>query len=73
MVRDVKIINVSGTVDKVGDMYGLKDSPIENVIFKNCTISAKTGFKLENVKGLDLSGLTIHVEEGKAIIRKNAE
>ena len=73
VVRDVKIINVSGTVDKVGDMYGLKDSPIENVVFENCTINAKTGFKLENVKGLDLSGLTIHVEEGDAIIRKNAE
>ncbi len=73
VVRNVKIINVSGTVDKVGDMYGLKDSPIENVIFENCTINAKTGFKLENVKGLDLSGLTIQVEEGDAIIRKNAE
>jgi polygalacturonase len=73
VVRDVKIINVSGTVDKVGDMYGLKDSPIENVIFENCTINAKNGFKLENVKGLDLSGLTIHVEEGDAIISKNVE
>jgi exo-poly-alpha-galacturonosidase len=73
VVRNVKIINVSGTVDKVGDMYGLDDSPIENVIFENCTINAKTGFILENVKGLDLSRLTIQVEEGDAIIRKNAE
>jgi exo-poly-alpha-galacturonosidase len=73
VVRDVKIINVSGTVDKVGDMYGLEDSPIENVIFENCTIDAKSGFKLENVKGLDLSGLKIHVEEGEAIIQKNVD
>jgi polygalacturonase len=73
VVRDVKIINVSGTVDKVGDMYGLDDSPIQNVVFENCTINAKTGFEVENVKDLDLSGLTIHVEEGEAIIQKNVE
>ena len=73
VVRDVKIINVSGTVDKVGDMYGLDDSPIENVVFENCQIDAKTGFVVENVKGLDLSGLKINVEEGDAIIRKNAQ
>ncbi len=73
VVRNVKIINVSGTVDKVGDMYGLDESPIENVVFENCKINAKTGFIVENVKGLDLSGLTINVEEGDAIILKNAK
>jgi polygalacturonase len=71
VVRDVKIINVSGTVDNVGDMHGLEDSPIKNVVFENCTINAKTGFKLENVAGLDLSGLKINVEEGEEIIQKN--
>ncbi len=73
VVRDVKIINVSGTVGKVGDMHGLEESPITNVTFKNCTINAKTGFIVENVTGLDLSGLTINVEEGEAIIQKNVD
>ncbi|MGD2095529.1 MAG: glycoside hydrolase family 28 protein [Phycisphaerales bacterium] len=73
VVRNVKIINVSGTVGNVGDMHGLKDSPIRNVTFENCRIKARKGFVLENVKGLDLSGLTIEVEEGEAIIRRNAE
>jgi len=73
VVRNVNIINVSGTVQSVGDMHGLKDSPIQNVTFENCKISAQKGFILENVKGLDLSGLTIQVEEGEAIIRKNAQ
>ncbi len=73
VVRNVKIINVSGTVGNVGDMHGLKDSPIQNVTFENCRIKARRGFVLENVKGLDLSGLTIEVEEGEAIIRRNAE
>jgi exo-poly-alpha-galacturonosidase len=73
MVRNVKIINVSGTVGNVGDMHGLKDSPIQNVTFENCRIKARKGFVLENVKGLDLSGLKIEVGEGEPIIRRNAE
>jgi exo-poly-alpha-galacturonosidase len=72
VVRNVKIINVSGTTGTVGDMHGLNDSPIRDVTFENCLIWAKTGFVLENVEGLDLSGLTLHVEEGEPIIRKNA-
>ncbi|UCH14992.1 MAG: glycoside hydrolase family 28 protein [Bacteroidales bacterium] len=70
LVRNVNIINVSGRVQSVGDMHGLKDSPIQNVTFKNCNISAQQGFILENVEGLDLSGLNLNVEEGEAIIYK---
>ncbi len=71
VVRNVNIINVSGKVQSVGDMHGLKDSPIQNVTFRNCNISAQKGFILENVKDLDLSGLNLKVEEGEAIIYKN--
>jgi len=73
VVRNVNIINVSGKVQSVGDMHGLKDSPIQNVTFKNCNISAQKGFILENVEGLDLSGLNLKVEEGEAIIYKRKE
>jgi polygalacturonase len=68
VVRNVNIINVSGTVQSVGDMYGLKDSPIRKVIFRNCKISAQKGFVIENVKDLDITGLDIKVKEGEAII-----
>jgi exo-poly-alpha-galacturonosidase len=73
IVRNVKIINVSGTTKNVGDMHGLKDSPIRNVIFENCNIKAQHGFVLEYVEDVDLSGLTIEVEEGEAIIRRNPQ
>ncbi len=73
VVRNIKIINVSGIVQTVGDMHGLKDSPIENVTFENCEINAETGFVVENVKDLDISGLTIKVKEGEAIIYKTSE
>ena len=72
VVRNVRIINVSGMTGTVGDMRGLDESPIRNVTFENCLVWAKTGFVLENVEGLDLSGLTIHVEEGEPIIYKSA-
>jgi polygalacturonase len=73
VVRNVKIINVSGTTQNVGDMHGLEDSPIRNVTFQNCHIKAQRGFTLENVEELDLSGLTIEVEQGEPIIRRNAK
>jgi polygalacturonase len=72
VVRNVKIINVSGTTRNVGDMHGLEDSPIVNVSFENCDIRAQRGLVLENVRDLDLSGLTIEVAEGEPIIRRNA-
>jgi polygalacturonase len=68
--RNVKIINVSGTSDKVGDMHGLKGSPVRNVVFENCHISARTGFILDNAEKIDLSGLTIQVQEGEPVIWK---
>lgn len=70
VVRNVKIINVRGTVGTVGDMHGLDESPIRNVEFKNCHLKAKTGFKIENVENIDLSGLSIEVENGPEIIRR---
>jgi exo-poly-alpha-galacturonosidase len=70
VVRNVRIINVSGTTQNVGDMHGLKDSPIRGVSFENCHIKAQKGFILENVEDLDLSGLTIEVAEGEPIIRR---
>ncbi len=71
LVRDIKIINVSGDVASAGFMHGLPGSPVENVKFKNCAIRATKGLVLDHVKNLDLSGLDITVEEGEAIIRKN--
>ncbi len=73
VVRNVKIINVSGTTRNVGDMHGLKDSPIVNVSFENCHIKAERGLVLENVRDLDLSGLTIEVAEGEPVIRRNSQ
>ena len=68
LVRNIKIINVSGTVQSVGDIRGLAGSPITNVDFKNCQITAQTGFILNHVKNIDLSGLKLNVAKGQSII-----
>jgi len=68
--RNVKIINVSGTTSTVGNMHGLKDSPIKNVVFENCNITAKRGFVLDNVEDVNILGLNIHVSEGEPVIQK---
>lgn len=71
IVRNIKIINVKGDVGTVGDMRGLANSPIKGVIFKKCDITAKTGFILQRVEDIDLSGLKLTVANGESIIRKD--
>ena len=70
LVRNIKIIGVSGNVDQVGDMTGLKNSPISGVKFEDCHITANRGFLLQYVKNVDLSGLQIEGVKGEKIIRK---
>jgi exo-poly-alpha-galacturonosidase len=73
VVRNVKIINVSGTANAVGNMSGLEASPIQGVQFKNCAIVAQKGFTIQHANDVNLSGLTITGVAGEAIIRKNVK
>src|ERR1035441_6995648 len=67
------IRNITGNVNSVGIMHGLVDSPIENVKFENCRITAQKGFVIENARKVDLSGLTVDVTEGAPITRRNVQ
>ena len=73
VVRNVKIINVSGTADAVGNMSGLEGSPIQGVQFKNCHIAAQKGFTIQHANEVNLSGLIITGVTGEAVIRKNVK
>jgi len=73
IVRNVKIINVSGDVESVGVMHGLAGSPIQGITFENCIITAKTGFKLDHARDVDLKGLSLDVKEGDAITKTDVE
>jgi polygalacturonase len=73
VVRNVKIVNVSGDVDSVGIIHGLADSPIQDIHFENCKITAQKGFKLDHARGVDLSGLKIDVQSGDAITKTDVQ
>jgi polygalacturonase len=67
VVRNVKIINVSGDVTSVGIIHGLAGSPIQGVTFQNCKITAARGFRLDHARGVDVKGLTMDVKQGDAL------
>jgi len=73
IVRNVTIRNITGTVKSVGTMHGLAGSPILNVKFEKCNITADKGFVIENARKVDLSGLQLTVRNGDAIAKKNVE
>jgi polygalacturonase len=73
VVRNVKIINVSGDVTSVGVIHGLADSPIRDIHFENCNITAQKGFKLDHARNVDLSGLHIQVKEGDAVTKTDVQ
>jgi polygalacturonase len=73
VVRNVKIINVSGDVQSVGVIHGLAGSPIQGVTFENCKITADRGFRLDHARNVDMKGLTIDVKQGDPITKTDVE
>ena len=70
VVRNVRFINISGKVNSLGMIHGLKGSPITDVKFKKCKISAQRGLTVDNVRDINFSGLNAEVKEGLIIINK---
>jgi polygalacturonase len=73
IVRNVRIINVTGDVQSVGVIHGLAGSPIQGVHFENCKITAQKGFRLDHARNVDLSGLELEVKEGDAVTKTDVQ
>jgi hypothetical protein len=73
VVRNVRIINVTGDVTSVGIIHGLADSPIQDIHFENCQITAQKGFRLEHARNVDLAGLKLDVKEGEPITETDVQ
>lgn len=72
VLRDIKIINVSGTVKNVGELIGDSDLHFPEGTFKfdNCHLNAsKSGLTLTNVDQKNFDGVFITVPEGQEPIR----
>jgi polygalacturonase len=67
VMRNIKIINVTGDVQSVGNIHGLPGSPIQGVTFENCNITADRGSGLDHARSVDLKGLTITVKQGDPV------
>ncbi|HVT82023.1 MAG TPA: glycoside hydrolase family 28 protein, partial [Phycisphaerae bacterium] len=70
-VRNVYIINVTGTATGGGAILGLPDSPITNIVFKDCDLTANSPVRLTNTANLDTAGLKLKVPNGPAFITNN--
>lgn len=70
-LRDLKVINVSGRVKSVGNIYGDPAAPIPEGTFhfEGCKLEAERGLSLANVDQKDFSGIDITVPEGVEPIR----
>jgi exo-poly-alpha-galacturonosidase len=73
VIRNVQLINITGDAKNAGIMYGLPDSPIRDVKFENCKVSAQKGLEVQSVKDVDFSGLDLTVTQGEPIIFKDAK
>lgn len=69
-VRDITISNVHGTARFVGRIRGLKDSPVQDVSFRDCDVTADRGLAIENARDIDTAGLKLHVKSGAPITWK---
>jgi polygalacturonase len=66
-VRNVKLINITGTANSVGSFHGTADDPITGVTFTGCEITAPRGLTLEHTRDVDTSGLKINGVTGDPI------
>jgi exo-poly-alpha-galacturonosidase len=73
VVRNVRIINVTGDVMSVGAIHGLAGSPIQGVTFLDCKIAAQRGFRLDHARDVDLEGLAIAVQQGDPVITTDVQ
>jgi exo-poly-alpha-galacturonosidase len=70
-VRNVYVVNVTGSANSGGSIHGLPDAPITNILFKDCNLTAGTGVELSNTANLDTSGLKLTATSGEPIINRN--
>jgi exo-poly-alpha-galacturonosidase len=68
VMKDIELINVSGTAKSGGSFMGLNGSPINNLKFTNCNIEAQTGLRVTYITNADYSGLNLKVKEGEKVI-----
>jgi polygalacturonase len=74
LFRDIHVRNLAATCrQEAGTIVGLPESFISDVTFENARISAVSGMKITNAKGIQFENSVVRVTEGKPVILKNAQ
>ncbi len=73
--RNITIRNLTATsTEDAGVIIGLPESPIENVLLENVTItSERAGLEIRNAKGVTLKSVLIKPGKGEPVIVNDAE
>ena len=71
VIRNVRLINFTGTAQSVGLIRGFRDAPIQDVAFDHCQVTAQRGLAVANAPDLNTTGLDIKVATGAPIIRES--
>jgi polygalacturonase len=72
-VKNVYIINVTGSASGGGAIVGLPDSPVTNILFQDCNLTCGSPIRLTNTANLDTAGLKITLPNGgPAFITNNS-
>ena len=73
-VRNFRVINVSVNGAKTaGEIIGLPEMPITNVLLDNVDISAKTGMTVQDANGVELRNVKVKAEMGDPLTIRHAE
>jgi polygalacturonase len=74
IVRDVRVINVTAVGAKTaGDIVGLPEMPVSNVVLDNVRIGADKGMIIQDAKGVELRNVQINQKQGNALTASYAE
>ena len=72
--RNITIRNITGSSTvTVGYIVGLPESPVENVLLENLTLSGKEGLTIAHAKGVTLKNVKIMAQTGEPFTIFNAE
>jgi polygalacturonase len=72
--RDIHVRNMTATCQQeAGTIIGLPESCISNVTFENVKISAVSGMKITNAKGIQFENSDVTVTKGNPAILENAQ
>lgn len=66
--KNIRYSHITGTnIKKAGEIYGLPEAPMEDVVLEDVYLQAETGMEIKFVQGIDLRHVEINTDKGSAL------